>query len=72
MQSVMLPVFLLAACVIGPAVVLLVAANLFNTHWPGRVRRMPYYSPAVASAGMKQEATTLYPKGCNLWLSVPE
>jgi NADH-quinone oxidoreductase subunit A len=39
-----LPIFLFVACVIGLAVVLLVAANLFNPVRPGRVKGMPYES----------------------------
>lgn len=42
--AVILPVFLLAACVLGLCLVLLLLGYLFNPKRPGRVKRMPYES----------------------------
>ena len=42
--AVILPVFLLAACVLGLCLVLLLLGYLFNPKRPNRVKRMPYES----------------------------
>jgi NADH-quinone oxidoreductase subunit A len=44
MQAIFLPIFLLAACVAGLAVGLLVLGVAFGPRRPGRVKQMPYES----------------------------
>lgn len=43
-ESSALPLLLLAVCLVGLAVVLLLLGNLFNPKRPGNVKRMPYES----------------------------
>ena len=43
-QFLAIPVFLLAACVVGLAIALLILGNVFNPKRPTAVKRMPYES----------------------------